>query len=139
MTTHTHQTDRSMAQLVSDLSEQTTRLVRLEAALAAREVATKAKRGAVGGGMLAGALVLAGYAGAVLLAALVLGLATAMPAWTAALVVGIGVLVPAGVLALVGRTQLRRALPPIPDATLARVREDIDVIKEGASNDPDQG
>lgn len=47
--THTNEVrnaDRSTVQLVKDLSEQTTHLMRTEAKLAVREVTTKAKRGA---------------------------------------------------------------------------------------------
>lgn len=122
------QDDRSIGQLMSDLTEQTTRLVRTEARLAARELTAKARRAAVGSGALAVAGVFAFYGGAVLLACLVLALATVMSGWTAALVVGIGVLLVAGLLALFGKRQLRKALPPVPTDTIARAREDIEVV-----------
>ena len=124
--------DRSIGQLMHDLSEQTTRLVRTEARLAAREMAGKARRAALGTGALGVAGVLALYGGALLLACLVLALATIMAGWIAALIVGIGVLLIAGLLALFGKRQLRKALPPVPDDTIARVREDIDVVTEGS-------
>ncbi|HEU5472572.1 MAG TPA: phage holin family protein [Actinophytocola sp.] len=124
--------DRSIAELLSDLSEQTVRLVRTEARLAAREMTGKARRGALGGGTLAAAAAIVGYAGVALLAAAVLALATVMPAWASALLVGIGLLLVAIPVALVGRALMRRALPPVPQDTLARVREDIDMVKERA-------
>lgn len=117
-----------MAELVSDLAEQTGRLVRTEARLAAREMADKAKRGARGIGAFSVAGVLAGYAGLALLACVVLALATVMDAWLAALIVGLGLLVVAGPAALVGRAQLRKAMPPVPDESAERVREDIAAI-----------
>jgi len=122
------QDDRSISQLMSDLTEQTTRLVRTEARLAAREMAAKARRAALGSGAFAAAGVFACYGGALLLACLVLALATVMSGWIAALVVGIGVLLVAGLLALFGKRQLGRALPPVPTDTIARTREDIEVV-----------
>jgi hypothetical protein len=122
--------ERTLTQLVGDLSEQTARLVRAEARLAAREMAVKARRTAFGAGALATAAFLGAYAFAVLLACVILALATVMPAWTGALLVAIGLLVIAGPAALIGRAQLRRAMPPVPDDTIARVREDIEVVKE---------
>src|SRR4051812_14338717 len=108
---------------MNDLTEQTGRLIKTEARLAAREMAVKARRGARGIGALSVAGVLAGYAGMALLACVILALATVMSGWLAALLVGGGLLVVAGLAALVGRAQLRRALPPAPEDTIARVRE----------------
>jgi hypothetical protein len=123
-------TERSLTELIGDISEQTTRLVRTEARLAAREMATKARRAGVGGGALAAAASLAAYAFALLLASLTLALATTMPAWLAALIPGAALLLAAAVAALIGRAQLRKALPPIPDDALTRLREDVDVVRE---------
>lgn len=120
--------ERSVGRLLNDLAEQTARLVRTEARLAAREMAGKMRRGRVGAGAFGVAGLLGFYAGGLLLAALVLGLAQVMPPWIAALLVGLGLLVPAGILALVGKSSLRKAMPPVPDETIARVREDIDVV-----------
>lgn len=121
---------RSIARLMNDLTEQTGRLIKTEARLAAREMAGKAKRGARGVAALSVAGVLAGYAGLVLLACVILALATVMSEWLAALLVGGGLLVIAGIAALVGRAQLRRALPPAPEDTIARVGEDIAVVTD---------
>lgn len=124
--------DRSVAELVNDLSEQTARLVRTEVRLAARELAGKARHGAFGTGAIAAAGLLAAYAGAALLACLVLALATVMPAWAGALLVAGGLLVIAAPVALFGKAQLRKAMPPVPAGTIARVREDVEVVKERA-------
>jgi hypothetical protein len=130
--------ERSIRQLMNDFAEQTARLVRTEATLAAREMAGKARRGGIGAGALGAAGVLACYAGGLLLAAVVLGLAPVMPAWTAALVVGLALLLPAALLALLGKSALRQAMPPVPDETITRVREDIGVVAEGARHDQNQ-
>lgn len=122
--------ERSVAQLMNDVTEQAGRLIKTEARLAAREMAVKAKRGARGIGAFSVAGVVAGYAGMALLACVILALATVMSGWLAALLVGGGLLVVAGIAALVGRVQLRKALPAAPEDTIARVREDIAVVTD---------
>jgi membrane protein len=122
--------ERSIAQLMNDLTEQASRLIKTEARLAAREMAVKAKRGARGIGAFSVAGILAGYAGMALLACVILALATVMSGWLAALLVGGGLLAIAGIAALAGRAQLRKALPPTPEYAIARVREDIAVVTD---------
>ena len=123
--------DRPVGQLVSDATEQITRLVRDEMRLAATELQRKGKRLGVGAGLLSGAGVLAFYGGAALVAALILGLATALMPWLAALIVGVAVLGVAGVFAVVGKKQVQRAAPLVPEETTASVKADINTIKEG--------
>lgn len=121
--------DRSVGQLVGDLAADVTHLAHLEAQLAAREVAEKAKRGARGGGMFAAAGVLAFYAGAALLLAAGIALALVWPAWLAALVIGVVLLAAAGIAALAGRSALKQAMPPIPQDTMERAREDARALQ----------
>ncbi|GAA4105248.1 hypothetical protein GCM10023066_55660 [Nocardioides kongjuensis] len=64
-----------------------------------------------------------------LLAAAVLGLAVALPAWLAGLVVGVVVLAVAGVLAIVGRNRITEATPPVPERTLTSVRKDVAAVR----------
>jgi len=118
---------------MSDLAEQTTRLVKTEARLAVREMAAKATRGAVGLGALSVAGILAGYAAFALVLCVILALATVLAGWLAALLTGVALLAAAGLTALVGRARLRRALPPVPEETIERVREDIAVVTERVS------
>jgi membrane protein len=75
--------------------------------------------------------VLAFYGGAALVAALILGLATVLMPWLAALIVGVAVLGVAGVFAVVGKKQVQRAAPLVPEETTASVKVDINTIKEG--------
>lgn len=117
--------DRSVPDLVGDLTSQVAHLARLEAQLAAREVTDKAKRGAVGGGLFAAAGVVAFYGGGALVAAAVFALALVWPLWLSAVAVGALLLVLAGVIAMVGRATLRRAMPPVPDETMDQAREDV--------------
>jgi membrane protein len=125
-------TERSTGELVGQLSEQVTRLIQDEARLAWREVQRKGARAGVGAGLFGAAGVLALYGGGAVVAGLVLVLAMVLPAWVAALVLGGAILLVAAITALVGRAQLRRAAPPVPDQAVASVREDLAVIKQHA-------
>lgn len=126
-----HLQDRPVGQLVSDATEQMTRLVRDEMRLAAAELQQKGKRLGVGAGLFGGAGVLAFYGGAALVTALILGLATLLAPWLAALIVGMAVLGVAGVLALVGKKEAQRAGSLVPEEAAASVKTDIKTIKEG--------
>jgi hypothetical protein len=121
--------DRSVGQIVGDLTSQVAHLARVEAQLAAREIGDKAKRGAFGGGMFALAGVIAIYGGAALALAAGIALALVWPAWLAAIVTGVALLAVAGIFALVGRAKLRAALPPVPDETMEHAREDVRALK----------
>lgn len=122
--------DRPVGQLVSDATEQISRLVRDEMRLAAVELRQKGKHLGVGAGLFGAAGVLALYGGAALVVALNLGLATQLVPWLAALIVGVAVLAMAGVLALVGKKQAQRAGPLVPEEAAASVKTDIKTIKD---------
>ena len=126
-----HPQDRPVGQLVSDATEQITRLVRNEMRLAAAELQQKGKRLGVGAGLFGGAGVLAFYGGAALVAALILALATVLVPWLAALIVAVVVLGVAGALALVGKKQAQRAGPLVPEEAAASVKTDIQTVKKG--------
>jgi hypothetical protein len=121
--------DRSIGQIVGDLTSQVAHLARVEAQLAAREIADKAKSGAFGGGMFAVAGVVAFYGGAALALAGGIALALVWPAWLAALAMGVALLALAGIFALVGRAKMRGAMPPIPDETMEHAREDARALR----------
>jgi hypothetical protein len=125
-------TERSAGDLVKDLSEQVSRLVRDELKLAQVEMTAKGKRAGAGAGMLGGGGLLALYGAACLLAAAIIGLARVVPAWLAALTVGVVVLAAAGVAALLGRGQLRNAAPPVPEQAVGSVKADVAEVKESA-------
>jgi membrane protein implicated in regulation of membrane protease activity len=108
------------------------RLVKDELALGRLELQEKGKRAGAGAGLL-GAAGLVGWFGlAVLIAAAVLGLAEAVPAWLSAVIVAVVLALSAGVLALIGRSQLKKAVPPAPERAIASTREDVRVVKESA-------
>lgn len=127
-------TDRepSTAELVNRLSEQVSRLARDEIRLAVAELRVKGKRVGTGAGLLGGAGVLAWFGLGAVIAGLVLLLATVWPAWVAAFVVALAVFAVAGVLALVGRRQIDRGTPPVPEEAIAGVKQDIATVSERA-------
>ncbi len=122
--------DASVPELLTQLSEQTSRLVRDELALAKVEMADKAKHAGVGVGLFSTAGLLALYGLGLLLTTIVLALALAMPAWLAALIVTVVVFAAAGIAAMVGKKQISTATPAAPQATLESVKQDVDTVKE---------
>jgi membrane protein len=123
--------ERSVAQLINDASEQISRLVRDEMRLAAVELRRKGKRVGAGAGLLGAAAVLGWFGGATLVACAVMALALVVPAWLAALIVAAVILALAGVLALVGKKQVQRGLPPVPNDAITNVKQDVEAVKEG--------
>src|ERR687883_1856194 len=109
------QREPSAAELVKQLSEQTSRLVRQEVELAKAELGAKGKRAGIGAGMFGGAGVFGLYAVGALSATAILALATAVAAWLAALIVTVGLGAIAGLLALQGKNKVRQASPPVPE------------------------
>ncbi|WP_422774389.1 phage holin family protein [Plantactinospora sp. WMMC1484] len=130
--------EQSTAELVQRATEQVSRLVRDELALARMELAEKGRHAGIGIGLFSGGGVLALFGVAVLVTAAVLGLAVVIPAWAAALVVAGALFLLAGVLALVGRRQVRRAVPPMPSVTADSLRADVRTVAS-AVRDRGQG
>lgn len=120
--------DLSTAELVKRASEQMSQLVRDEMRLARAEIAEKGKHAGIGIGLFGGGGVMALYGGGALVATVILLLDLVMPAWLAALIVAVALFLIAGVLALIGRSQVKRAAPPVPEDTARRVRADIDTV-----------
>ncbi len=126
------ESEASVAELVRQLSEQTSSLARKEVDLAKAELAAKGKRAGVGAGMFGGAGVVGLYALGALTAAGILALATAVVAWLAALVVAVVLGAIAGVLALQGKTKVQQASPPVPEQATESVKEDVQWAKTRA-------
>ncbi|MFF5407489.1 phage holin family protein [Streptomyces misionensis] len=122
----------STGELVNRATEQLSRLLRQEVALAKAELTEKGKRAGRGGGLLGAAGALA-YVGLIVLAgAATAALRLVLPLWAAALVVAVALFLVAAALAVAGRAQLRRAGSPVPERTIGSVKADVDVIKERA-------
>lgn len=124
--------DASVAELVKQLSEQTSRLARQEVELAKAELAVKGRRAGIGAGMFGGAGVFGFYALGALTATGTLALATAVAPWLAALIVAFVLGVIAGLLALQGRNKIQQATPPVPEQASESVKEDVQWAKTRA-------
>ncbi|MFE7169544.1 phage holin family protein [Streptomyces sp. NPDC057616] len=123
---------RSVGELVGQATEQLSRLVRQEVALAKEELTAKGRRAGRGGGLLGAAGAFA-YAGLLASAGTaVAALSLVLSVWAAALIVTGVLFVIAGVLAAMGRAQLRQAVPPTPEEALGSVRADVEEIRERA-------
>jgi hypothetical protein len=122
----------STGQLIGQLTEQISRLVRDEARLAQAEVTQKAKKLGVGAGLFGGAGLVAFFGLAALITAAILALALVVPAWLAALIVGVVLLAVAGVLALIGKKDVQKGSPPVPTEAISSIKTDIETVKESA-------
>jgi hypothetical protein len=127
--------DASSAELMSRLSADGSQLVRDEIALAKLELGEKAKKVGVGAGFFGAAGLLAAYGFGVLLAAAVLALALVMPGWAAALIVAAVLLAGAGVAALLGRSNVKDGTPAMPEAAIENVKADIATVQEARHHD----
>jgi len=120
---------QSTGELVKQLSEQTTMLVRQEIELAKAELSEKGKTMGEGAGMFGGAA-LVGLLALGTLTALILSLLDkAMDFSLAALLVTLAYAALAGALAMTGRQRLKRGLPASPEQTVETVKEDVQWAK----------
>jgi uncharacterized membrane protein YqjE len=124
--------EASTGQLVKQLSEQVSLLVRDELKLASIEMTGKAKTAARGAGLFGGSGVVALYGTGCLLAAGIIALAGVVRPWLAALIVGVALFAVAGICALAGRGALKKATPPVPSHAAENVKADVAQIKESA-------
>jgi len=124
--------EQPVGDLLRELSEQTTTLVRQELELAKLELTEKGKRAGIGAGMFGGAGAAGFYALGALTAAVILLLATAMTAWLAALIVAVVYGAVAGGLALSGKSKIQQVGPPVPEQATESVKEDVQWTKTRA-------
>jgi hypothetical protein len=127
--------ERPIGELVKDLSQQTSTLVRQEIELARAELQQQGKVAGKGVGMLLGAAVAGLLALGALSAALIALLDKAMATWVAALIVMALWAVLAAVVAKAGQKSLRQATPPAPQ-TIETVKEDIQWAKNQTGSAP---
>lgn len=122
----------SVGQLLTELSEQTSRLVRDELQLAQVELKETVKHAGMGAGMFSAAGLLALYGFGVLIATGIIALALLLPWWLSALIVAVVLLLVAAILALVGKKQIQQA-SPTPERTVKNVKRDVATVKEAKS------
>jgi hypothetical protein len=112
--------ERPLGELLKQLSEQTTRLVRQELELAKAELTHKGRQAGAGAGLFGG---------------FILALNAVMPAWLAALIVAVVYAVIAFVLVKQGQARIKRATPPVPTQTIETVKEDVEWAKTQMRSD----
>ena len=122
---------RSTGELVKDLSQQASTLVRQEIQLAKAELAEKGRKLGVGIAAAAGAATAALLALGTLTAFLVLD--GAMPNWAAALIVALIWAAVALALVLYARRKLEEFETPVPEDTVRTLKEDIEWLKHPTS------
>ena len=127
--------DRSLAELLKQLSEQTARLVHQELELAKAELQQKGKQAGAGAGLFGGAGALGLAALGALTACFILALNAVMPAWLAALLVAVIYGIIAFVLVKQGQARMKRATPPVPTQTIETVKEDVEWAKTQMRSD----
>ena len=121
--------DRPVGELLKELSNQTTTLVRQELELAKAEMAEKGKQAGIGAGMFGGAGLFGVFALAALTTCVIAALATGMDVWLAALIVAVVYAAAAAVMAVLGRQKTREAAPPAPEQAIESTKEDIQWAK----------
>jgi hypothetical protein len=124
--------DRPTGELLKELSDHTTTLVKQEMDLAKAELAEKGKQAGMGAGMFGGAGLFGVGAFAALTACVIAALATGMDTWLAALIVAVVYGAVAGVLAITGKKKVQEAVPPVPEQAKDSVKEDMEWAKTRA-------
>jgi hypothetical protein len=124
------QREQSTGDLVKQLSEQVSTLVRDELKMARLEMSSKGKQAGVGMGMFGASGLGALYAIACLLAAAIIAISGEIRPWLAALIVGLALLAASAVAALIGRSRMRRAAPPVPQQTVDSAKADVEEVRE---------
>jgi uncharacterized membrane protein YqjE len=126
---HVDLRERPIGELLKELANETTTLVRQELDLAKAEMREKAGKAGPGVGMWGAAGAVALLAAGSLTAFLILALDGAMPNWLAALIVGLVYAAIAAVLYVTGKRRVEEAGSPGPEKTIESVKEDVQWAK----------
>jgi len=121
--------DRSLSELLSDVTTEIATLFRKEVELAKAETTEQVSRAAKAGGMLGAAAVI-GVIDLILFSfAAAWGLAAVMPTGLAFLIVGVVFAIVAGVLAMAGKKRIA-TINPVPNQTVQTLKADVQVAKD---------
>jgi uncharacterized membrane protein YqjE len=126
--------ERPTADLLKELSDHTTTLVKQEIDLAKAELSEKGKKAGLGAGMFGGAGLFGVFAFAALTTCIIAALESPLNLWLAALIVAVVYAAVAGVLALQGRNKVKEVGPPVPEQTTESVKEDVQWAKTRAKS-----
>lgn len=127
---HGHQEDlreRPIGELLKQLSQETSTLVKQELDLAKAEMTEKGKKAGLGAGFIGGGALLGLGAFGAFTTFLIALLATALDhTWLAALIVTAVYGGIAAFLALRGKDKIQEATPPAPEQTVETLKEDVE-------------
>ena len=126
--------ERSIGELFTKLSDETSTLIRQEMALARAELTEKGKEAGKGAGLFGGAGAVGLLGAGAVTAGIVLLLDLAIAAWLAAIIVGLIYVAVAALLGLKGRDRMQAATPPVPEQTVDTVKEDVQWAKTRAQS-----
>lgn len=126
--------DRPIGELLRELGDEISTLVRQEIALAKVEIAEKTKPAIASAGMFGGTALLGLGAFGAATAFLIAGIAVWLPVWAAALIVTVVYGIVAFVLAQTGKKKLQEAAPLVPEQAAQSVKEDIEWAKTRAKS-----
>lgn len=124
--------ERSVPELVKEITAQSAALARKELELAEAELTIKGKRAGLGAGMFGGAGLFGVFGLGAFTVAAILALALVLPGWASALIIAGVYVALAGITALVGGIELRRATPMPPAQAAQSVKDDVEWVKAHA-------
>jgi len=127
-----HSQERTIGQLVAQVTDDLRFIVRKEIELAKTEISSQLGIAGKGAGMLATAGVLALYGLGLLFIALSLVIAIWLPAWAGFLIMAVVLFIVTAILALIGRKALNQ-VHPRPERAIAQAQETVDAVKDSAS------
>ena len=128
--------ERSLGELFSRLSSDTSTLIRQEMQLARAELTAKGREAGKGAGLFGGAGAVGLLGAGAVTAGIIMLLDRAMAGWLAAILVGLVYLAIAAFLGLQGRDRVKGATPPTPEQTVETVKEDVEWAKSRTRSAP---
>ena len=127
--------EKSLGEIVGEVSEKASLLVREEIELAKAEVSQKVSRIAKGAGYFIGAAVLLFFMVFALIEFLGFGISdwSGLKLWVSFAIVTAGMIVLAGVLALLGIRSVKRGTPPVPELAIEEAKKTRAALEEARS------
>ena len=134
----TRSEERSLSELLSQVTSELGTLFRKEVELAKVETSEQVSQAVKAGAALGAAGVVAFLAVLLLAFAAAWGLAEAIPAGLAFLIVGVVFLVVSAVLGSAGKKKMA-SVSPVPDQTVATLRADVQVARDSIARGAGKG
>ncbi len=127
---HRRDDDPSLPEAMKDLAENLSALVRADLEAARAEMVEKAKNAGLGAGMLSGSAVTGLLTIICLTGFAAVGLSAIVKVWIAALIVTLFWGIVTAALVLAGKRKLQKVGPPLPQETIAMVKEEVATIRD---------